>query len=211
MNASAEDANALERQPIFQPIFGGDWPTLPTAIRKHYANRPYSNDLVAVEGTLDVTCGRIFRLLSPLLHVLGGIPPYSGRDVPVTVNFRSTADSEAFHFDRTFHFAGKTPWRFRSKMLQVRGNEVIEIMRFGIVWRLYYEWQDGKVILRHRGYGIQLIGVTIPLPLTALLGQGYAEEIPLDDDSFAMRVDISHPWWGKLYQYKGQFRITKTA
>ena len=180
-------------------------------MHKHYANRPYSNDLVTVEGTLDVTCGRIFRLLSPLFHLLSGIPPYTGRDAPVTVNFRSTGNSEEFHFDRTFYFAGKKPWRFRSKMVQVRDNEVIEIMRFGIVWRLLYEWRDNKVILRHKGYGIRIVGTLIPLPLTPLLGQGYAEEIALDDDSFAMQVNISHPWWGKLYEYKGQFRSTTEA
>jgi hypothetical protein len=211
MNILNEISDEVRQQPIFQPIFGACWPNLPVVIHKHYANRPYSSDLVTVEGRLNVRCSRAFGFLRPIFHLLGGIPPYTGRNVPVTVNFRSTPDSREFHFDRTFYFAGKKPWRFQSKMLQVDGNEVIEIMRFGVVWRLHYAWRDGKVILRHKGYGLRIFGTLIPLPLTAILGQGYAEEIALDDDSFDMRVDISHPWWGKVYEYKGQFRITKEA
>ncbi len=101
-----------DKQPVFKPIFGDSWDSLPIVIRKHYANRPYSNDLVTVEGTLDVTCGRVFRIFRPLLH---------------------------------------------------------------------------------------------------LLGEGNAEEIAVDNDTFDMHVDISHPWWGKIYEYQGQFRITREA
>ena len=104
------------------------------------------------------------------------------------------AVSEEFHFDRTFYFARKKPWQFRSKMLQVRDNEVAETMRFGLAWRLHYEWRENKAELRHKGYGIQVAGRLVPLPLALLLGCGYAEEVALDDDSFAMLVNISHGW-----------------
>jgi len=94
-------------------------------------------------------------------------------------------------------------------MIQVEGNEVIEIMRFGIGWRMNYLWQDGKVILKHKGYTMKLFGRYIPLPLTTILGEGYAEEVAVDDETFSMFVEIRHPWWGKIYEYKGQFRITR--
>ncbi len=195
-------------QPIFQPIFGESWQHLPVVFKTHYANRAYSDDLATVEGTLNVSCGPVFRLLRPLFHFLGSIPPYDGHDVPVTVNFRSTPASKEFHFDRVFHFPGRKPWQFRSKMLQVDHNEVIEIMRFGFAWRLYYEWDNDKVVLRHKGYGIRILGTLIPLPLSAILGRGYAQETAIDDDSFAMHVNISHPWWGRIYEYEGRFRVT---
>ncbi|MEN8205431.1 MAG: DUF4166 domain-containing protein [Pseudomonadota bacterium] len=211
MNATHEINDDVDQLPIFKPIFGKNWDNLPTVIQKHYANLPYSNDLITVEGTLDVTCGRAFRLLSPLFHLLRSIPPYTGCGVPVTVNYRSTPDTREFHLDRTFRFEGKKPWRFYSRMLQTGGNEVIEIMRFGIIWRMVYLWEDNKVILRHKGYGIRIFGHLIPLPLTAILGEGNAEEVAVDDETFSMFVEIRHPWWGKIYEYKGQFRITREA
>ena len=38
--------------------------------------------------------------------------------------------------------------------------------------------------------------------------KGYAEEIAVDDNTFHMNTHISHPWWGKVYEYKGRFKIT---
>jgi predicted DCC family thiol-disulfide oxidoreductase YuxK len=198
-------------QPIFKSIFGKAWDELPPVMRKHYANRPYTEDLVTVEGNLDVMCGGPIRILRSLFLLLRLIPPYNENNVPVTVNFESVKDTREFQFNRTFHFTNSKPYRFRSRLIQVEGNEVIEIMRFGVGWRMNYLWQDGKVILKHRGYAMKLFGRFIPLPLTAILGEGYAEEVAVDDETFNMFVEIRHPWWGKIYGYKGQFKITREA
>jgi len=40
-----------------------------------------------------------------------------------------------------------------------------------------------------------------------LIGEGNALEKPVDDDTFDMQVDITHPWWGKVYEYKGRFHL----
>jgi hypothetical protein len=45
--------------------------------------------------------------------------------------------------------------------------------------------------------------------LTILIGKGYAEETPLNDDAFAMMTEIRHALWGKIYGYSGSFRVTK--
>jgi predicted DCC family thiol-disulfide oxidoreductase YuxK len=196
-------------QPIFKSIFGEAWDDLPLIMRKHYANRPYTDDILSVEGCLDVMCSGPIKALRPLFLLLRLIPPYNENNVPVTVTFESVKDTCEFQFNRTFHFTNRKPYRFRSRMIQVEGNEVIEIMRFGIGWRMNYLWQDGKVILKHKGYAMKLFGLYIPLPLTTILGEGYAEEVAVDDETFSMFVEIRHPWWGKIYEYKGQFRITR--
>ena len=72
-----------------------------------------------------------------------------------------------------------------------------------------YSWSGSKVILAHRGYVLRLFGFFIPVPLTILLGAGYAEEIPLNDDEFSMMTEIRHPWWGRVFGYGGRFRIAK--
>jgi hypothetical protein len=45
----------------------------------------------------------------------------------------------------------------------------------------------------------------------SILGSGYAEESAVDHNTFDMIVTISHPWWGKIYEYKGQFKIKGQA
>ncbi len=196
-----------KNSPIFEAIFGLSWDALPPVMHKHYAIRPFSDDVVGVEGELDVMCKGPLRYLAPLLNFAGQIPARNQAAVPVTVQFQSDPNSDDFQFDRKFHFRREKPYSFRSRMRQVRDNEVVEIMRFGLAWKMRYLWDGEKVVLRHAGYALALFGRLIPLPLTYLLGAGYAEEIAVDENTFDMRTNITHPWWGKVYEYKGRFKV----
>lgn len=202
-----DNLNAKSR-PTFQSIFGNDWESLPPVLKKHYANHPYSDDRVTVEGKLDVKCLGFIKALKPLFLILKIIPPYTESDVPVIVHFDSEKNSKFFRFNRTFYFKKSKPYQFQSKMMQVKDNEVVEIMKFGIGWHFQCLWQDERVVLKHKGYLLRLFGQFIPLPITWLIGAGYAEEKAIDNDSFDMFVEINHPWWGIIYSYKGTFRIT---
>lgn len=195
-------------EPIFKSIFGESWEALPPIMQKHYANRPFTGDETSVEGTLDVMCKAPLKWLAPLMKLMGQIPTHNEKDVPVTVQFQSDNDTNAFHFNRTFRFKNTKPYIFHSRMVQIKDNEVIEIMRFGLGWKMHYLWDGEKVMLQHKGYVLRLFGHFIPLPLTLLIGEGYAEEIAVDDDTFEMITYITHPWWGKIYEYKGRFGVS---
>ena len=197
----------LRDEPIFKSIFGDTWDALPPALQKHYANRPYCEDVTVAAGKLDVMSKQPFSLLAPLLKILGQIPARNETNVPVTVQFKSDLETKSFWFVRRFHFKDERPYIFHSRMLQIKDNEVIEVMRFGFSWKLSYSWDGEKVLLQHRGYALNLFGHFIPIPLTMIMGEGYAEEIAIDDDTFEMVTHITHPWFGKIYQYKGRFKI----
>ncbi len=192
--------------PIFQPIFGDSWHTLPSVMLKHYANRPYSNDISTVEGHLDVMCK---ESLQPFFRLLGIVPAYNEKNVPVTVHFTSQPHSAGFGLERIFHFQNHKPFYFRSRMYQASGNEVIERMKYGICWHSHYSWDGTKVLLAHKGYSLRICGISIPLPMTWLIGRSDAYEIPVDDDRFDMCVTITHPLLGHIYEYKGQFKVVK--
>ncbi len=209
-NISRIDNLNFKNEPIFKNIFGVDWDKLPEVLRKHYLNRPYTNDITVVNGVLDLKCSGPIKMLSPIFWLLRGIPPHTENDVAVTVNFESDKNTRAFYFNRLFHFKNRKPYYFKSKMIQNKGNEVIEIMRFGLGWKMNYLWEDGKVKLKHRGYIIHFLGHYLSVPLTFLIGKGHAEEVAIDDSTFEMFVNITHPWWGKIYEYKGHFTIKKT-
>ena len=197
----------LKKEPIFKSIFGDSWYLLPPVMHKHYANRPYTKDVTLVEGTMDITCAGPIKLFAPLLRLVGSIPPHSESNVAVSVHFESEMDTKAFRFIRFFHFKNHKPYRFQSHMLQIKNNEVIEIMRFGLAWRMQYIWEDDRVKLKHKGYVLKLFDYWLPLPLTLLFGATNAEEIAVDDNIFDMCVQITHPWWGQVYEYKGRFEI----
>lgn len=195
-------------QPTFRPVFGKAWERLPAVMHKHYANRPYSTDSVRVDGQLDVMCK---WFLKPVFRLLQSVPPYEGEAVPVTVRFTSEPDSLAFAFDREFRFAGRKAYHFRSRMLPMGGNEIREVMRYGIGWHCYYGWDGEKVTLRHKGYSLQLFGRVVPLPITWLIGRGDAEEWPVSENTFDMAVQMRHPLLGVVYAYKGRFTVVEGA
>lgn len=199
----------LNRQsaPIFESIFGEHWQQLPVVLQKHYRNRPYTNDAYLVKGKLDVFCAGPIQWLAPLLWRFGGIPPITEYDVPVTVEFLSNQHSKAFIFNRTFFFKHRKPYRFLSSMVPLKDNIVVEMMRFGIGWKTSFHWEDGRVKLKHQGYVLKILGHYVSMPLTAIIGAGNATETALDERTFEMQMDITHPWWGKVYGYKGRFEI----
>ncbi|KKJ76197.1 hypothetical protein WH95_14585 [Kiloniella litopenaei] len=180
-------------------------------MKKHYAVRSNSNDYVEVKGKLDIKISPMVRLMA---RISGMLLAYSGKDIPVTVVFRSdhkVRTSEAntpFYFDRTFHFPDHGDITFRSRMEQIEGNVLVEFMRFGIGWKLAYEWDGEKVILCHKGYVWRLFGKLLPLPLSFVMGKGYAEEKPLSDDEFSMWTHAKHSLFGPTFGYAGSFTVT---
>lgn len=195
-------------EPIFKQILRENWDALPKVMRDHYAVRPYSNDKVTVRGTLDVAVSPLAALLA---RTTGMLIAQSGKDVPVTVTFRSGPTSAAFRFDREFSFPGQKPVHFRSRMERVSDNILIEFMRFGIGWKFAFDWRDGKITLDHRGYIWRIFGITLPIPGELLLGKGAAEETPLTEQSFAMWTHTKHRLFGKMFGYAGTFEVTEVS
>lgn len=193
------------KKPIFQAVFGADWNSLPHVMRDHYAVRPYSNDVVVVKGILDIEVSPFMSVMSALS---GMLISRSGENVPVTVTFSSGRDTADFTFDRVFHYPGGDQ-RFRSRMVHIGRNELIEFMGFGIGWKLAYGWDGEKVTLSHRGYVWRIFGVLVPIPLALIIGEGHAEELPVSEDEFEMWTHSKHPWFGKGFAYSGSFKIAE--
>lgn len=201
----------MQNQPIFMSVFGKQWESLPDVMHKHYANRGYSSDRVTVDGIMKVEVSLFAKLISPFMRLTGALAPYAGENVPVTVHFDSEQNSNAFCFNRIFHYPNRPPYHFRSRMIPTGGNEVIEFMPAGIGWHAAYSFDDQKIVMKHLSYKIKAFGRMLSLPLELVLGRGYAEEEALSDDSFRMYMDIRHPLFGKVYAYSGEFKITEVT
>lgn len=202
------DNLSLKDTPIFQPVFGESWESLPTVFKRHYANRPYTQDTMKIVGRLDVSSKQPLLWMAPLMKLMRQIPVRNEQNVAVSVYFRSDKHSKRLMFDRTFFFKQKKPYRFVSSMIPVHGNTVVELMRFGLGWKFSCHWDGKKIVLKHIGYVFNLMGHFIPMPLTSLLGEGYAEEHAIDDSTFEMNTFVTHKLWGRVYQYKGRFELS---
>ena len=197
-----------ENEPIFKAVFGDTWDDLPPVMKDHYAVRAGTDDLVRVEGHLDI---KISWPVSIMARLTGMLLAYSGDNVPVTVVFTNGAGNRGFQFDRTFHFTDRGDVSFRSRMEHIGGNELVEFMGFGIGWKMAYSWDGSKVVLEHRGYVWRLFGVLVPVPLALIMGQGHAEEVPVSDDEFSMWTHSRHRLFGNMFAYAGSFKVTEVS
>lgn len=195
------------KQPIFQEVFGQDWPKLPKVMHKHYPNRPFSRDTSLAEGKMDVRYSKLLWFLTPIFRLFGGLVPYQGQNIPVTVKYLSEINSNAFLFQRTFYFPGTKPYHFNSKILPIKKGEVVELIRYGLGWKIYYTYENSKVILRHKSYVLKVGKLFIPLPLSLILGKNYCEEIMVSDNEFDMDLQMTHAIFGLMFQYKGRFKM----
>lgn len=164
-----------------------------------------------MKGVMKIEISTYIKLLSPFLRMAGALVPYSGDNIPVVVQLYSEQDTDVCIFHRTFYFTDKRVYHFRSRMVPVGGNEVIEFMPIGIGWNARYRYNGQKVLIEHCGYKMKFFGKLIKIPLELLLGRGYAEEEALGDDKFRMCMNIMHPIFGKVYSYMGEFSISEIA
>ncbi len=197
------------RQPTFQPIFESSWDDLPPIMHKHYANRPFSNDLVIAEGLMEVKIHWLVKFLAPLFAITKTLVPKAGKNVKVTVKFKSQPNSNLFCFNREFSFDDGKTYRFFSRMEPIGGNEVVEWTASGLGWRAAFSFENNRVILQHRGYCIKLFGKRVALPVTILFGSANAHEWAISGNEFGMFMNIKHPLFGELYSYGGVFEITE--
>ncbi len=132
--------------------------------------------------------------------------PYRRPQHPVTVTFRSNPADNGFTLDRSFRFPAREPYHFRSTMVPIGGNEVIEWMPIMLGWRAAFSWREGRVRLDHRGYAVRFLGRTYRLPIEFLIGRGEASEEAIDETRFRMIMTIKHRLFGTSTATTAPFR-----
>jgi hypothetical protein len=198
----------MEKKMIFQRILGDKWDQLPIVFKRHYALREYSDDKITAQGIISVNATGIMSVLAPLMGIMGLLPPYNAKDIPITVVFSSRPDSEAFHFERIFYYPTRAPYIFKSKMIALGDNVVVDLTSKNVGWKMTYDFIDNQMRLTHQGYVLKFFKWYIPLPIGLIMGKCNSYEIALSDTTFKMAMQFTHPWFGVTYEYFGIFTIT---
>lgn len=198
----------MNKPTVFQTVLGNDWEKLGDIIRRHYFLTPQSDDYICVSGEMsEIHHSTIAKLLIPFGLLFGAVVPYRANNVPVDVHYSAHSTNSNIYWDRVFKFE-RGDFHFKSHMEPVAANEVIEFVRFGIGIRLRVTAEDNALVFRDMAYLWRLFGYDLPIPGKWLMGHVYVEERPLDDRYFAMKMTLTHPWFGTLFRYCGKFELT---
>lgn len=196
-----------KQDPLFKSVFAEQWKSLPTILRKHYAISPHSTDCITLTGNITIHRAKLVALFIPVLKLFKLLFPYQGRNLPIVVRQYSKPNSAAFYFERILYFPGKKPYHFHSRIERIKDNMVVEIMNLGFGWRTQLVYEKEKIKLKHKGYCLKFFTFLLPLPITFLIGKTIAEEEALSDQAYRMKMKLVHPWFGKLYEYSGEFTL----
>lgn len=194
-----------EGLPVFAKVFGNDWQKLSPFMKRRFGNRPYSHDMVLVNGTMTIKSSLWMHFIRPFLKLSGALIQQDGENIPVTVKFKSELNSAKYWFDREFKFS--QPIYFKSYMMNIKDNVMVEFMRFNIGWRSKFSVDGDNILMSHHGYVFRFFNILIPLPIGLLLGKCNVVERQISEDSFAMEMSLVHFLFGKIYEYKGVFSI----
>lgn len=200
-------------QPVVKQALGTRWDDLSAIVRRHYDMCPGEPSALTITGTME----EVFhsKMAKPFLlpaRFFGALIPYSGRNIPTHVTNRTLEDDrQSMFWHRQLQFPGRPTSTFRSRMVYLRDDEIIEYVRFGLGIRMRLSVEHDALIFTSRGYLWNLGWFSISIPDWLLLGQARIIEQAISDDDFRIDFDITHPLFGRTFGYRGTFSITHNS
>ncbi len=181
-----------------QIALGDDFARLPPALRAHYRHGR-SRDT----GWLDISFPRWMRPCLRLLHRLGALLPRDGLQVTTLVD-KQVKGARQF-WQRTIRFADGETVRFDSVWEAAEKGTLIEFVNpvLGLQMQPYVVGEQ----LHYRGvrFVARLGRWRLPIPEFLVLGHTTIVEQALDDTRFAMDFRLTHPLFGEVFRYSGEF------
>lgn len=196
--------------PVIRKALGKQWLDLGDVVRRHYDISPGTSSNMLIEGSMnEVYHSLVAKLFLLPGRLFGALVPYRGRHIPTQVrNWTERDNQQAMFWHRTLQFPARATVIFRSRMEHVRGNEIIEFVRFGMGIRMLLSVRDGALVYESIGYLWKIGGLSLPIPGWAILGNAVIIEKAFSDREFDIDFIIRHPVFGRTFAYSGRFSIT---
>jgi len=199
------------QSPVIKQALNDAWDELALIVKQHYDITPGEPAKMVIHGVMDeVYHSPIAKLFLLPGRIFGALVPYKGKGIATEVHNWTTADnSKAMFWHRTLEFPNKPPVIFCSRMEYVKSDEIIEYVRFGMGIRMRMSVEESALIFTSIGYVWNILGIKIPIPTWAILGDAVIIEKAISDDTFYIDFNMIHPMFGKTFSYSGIFSITE--
>lgn len=194
--------------PVIRSALGPAWDTLHPAVRRHYDISEAGTARLQLKGIMyEVDHATWIRPIIWIAGLFGALVPYRGKNLPVEVVNSALPGSGTLHWQRCFHFPKKKPFHFISRMESLKGNEIVEYVRFNLGIRMAISVRDGSLCYESRGYLWRPGWITLRIPDWLLLGSATIVERGIDDKTIELEFNIHHPLFGRTFTYSGNFEL----
>lgn len=189
----------MGEQNLMQRVLGKQWEQLPPVLRAHYQANT-NTDI----GTLDIEYPRWIQLYLDILRVVGALINRPGKAIQTAVE--KHMDGNIQYWRRRLRFPDGKIMLFKSHWVATQTGELIEYVTSVLGLRMRVRVEDGRLHYEGRHFVLRLGRLLVPIPECLVLGHTTIVESAVDADHFAMDFRLSHPLFGQMYRYRGEFR-----
>jgi hypothetical protein len=194
---------------LFRKILGAEWAQLHPDIQARFGKNPAPGKPLNYIGHLtELRCSRVGKLLGYLTMPLikGALMPFNDANFPVDIQVYSREDGPEIFKQRIYRLHGRKAVQFTSFMRETSKGEVMEYVGMGLCMKLLLDVRGGNLHFESDGYFLELFGYRIPLP--ALLTPGHTSLCHRNNNAeqFDIRIEITHPLFGRTFTQAGVFR-----
>jgi hypothetical protein len=167
----------------------------------HEAEKEYTGVMSEVDCSL---AGKIFAYCTGFL----GAPliPYKEQNVPIHVRVYKRQGNAAIYKQRTYFFKNHPAFTVQSHMVLAPNGEFQEYSSYGLGMRIELAAKEGGLYFYGRGYFLKVWKFIIPIPLVLSPGHVIITHHDYEEDAFRVRIEMRHPWFGKMFVQDGIFR-----
>ncbi len=183
---------------LMQHALGDEWSKLPPALQTHYHFGATTDT-----GYMDIEYPRFMQFYLNVLRLLGGLVNRRGLQVPTVVE--KHAVNEKQYWRRTITYPDGKVIKFDSFWVPAGKNQVIEYINPILGLAMSVRVKDGQLHYHGIKFVAKLGSTVLPIPEWLVLGHTTIVEKAVDDTHFAMDFRITHPLFGQVFRYSGEF------
>lgn len=189
---------------LMQQALGADWEKLPPALQAHYRFGTTTDT-----GQMDIEYPRFMQPLLSVLRRFGALVNRRGQGVTTVVE--KCVIRERQHWRRTITYPDGKAIYFNSFWVFAGRGEVIEFVNPVLGLQMAPYVIGNKLHYRGIRFVAKLGRLLLPIPEWLVLGHTTIVEEAIDETHFAMDFRLTHPLFGEVFRYSGEFEATTTS
>jgi len=195
-----------DRNPDFRRLLGeAAWQRLPAAVRARFESSTHAVP-ISYTGRMSVAASRAGRALASMCRLIGTpVAPFTGADVPVTVDVFDDTKRGGVVWRRRYDFPGRAPVVVCSTKRIDDDGGLVEVLNAGLHMRLRVYESEGALHFASTGYFFRIGRLRIELPAWFLPGPTHVAHEDLGGGRFRFTMRTTHSRLGSMFLQGGIF------
>jgi hypothetical protein len=192
---------------LIRAKLGTEWDQVHPDVQARFFQNALPGQPLQYEGVMTIMkCSFIGMILARicLLFTNGALCPYQGKDIRAEIDVFTQPGSTDIIKTRHYFFSNKA-YIFSSHMRQDTNGDLLEYVSKSIGMKINVKSNMGNLHFTDGGYFIEFGKLRIMLPLFFSPGALELHHINIDPNRFRIRIDITHPLFGRMYEQEGIF------